>query len=129
VWAVGQAVIVHRVSASWQSTAVGGDHFAVWGSAADDVWMVGCDTTAARCGFIKHNLVKMTTPAADALYGVWGSGPSDVFTVGKGGVILHWDGISWVTEPSGSTADLRAVWGDGGEVFAVGAGGTILHRY
>ena len=62
------------------------------------------------------------------LYGVWGSGPNDVFTVGDGGVILHFDGVRWSPMESGTTARLQSVWGSGpSDVFAVGWNGVALH--
>ena len=46
------------------------------------------------------------------LPGLWGSGPSDVWAVGYGGTILHWNGAGWVVVPSGTTEFLSVV-GDG----------------
>ena len=61
---------------------------------------------------------------------VWGSASDDVFTVGKGGTILHYDGESWSAMESGTDVWLKDVWGTpGGDVFAVGEDGTILHHY
>src|SRR5260221_13237206 len=34
------------------------------------------------------------------LQAVWGSGPNDVWAVGAGGVILHWNGTAWTSSPS-----------------------------
>lgn len=63
-----------------------------------------------------------------AFHGVWGSGPSDVFFVGDGGSIVHFDGASYTALDSGTTNDLNDVWGEGatGSVFVVGAAGTLL---
>jgi hypothetical protein len=135
VYAVSTKILHREPNGSWTplSSTPAGDHNAVWGSAAGDVWFAGCDGTGSGCGFLKHlennNLNKVTTPRTDALYGLWGSSQNDIFAVGKSGAILHYDGSIWSSETSSTSADLRAVWGAGGEVFAVGAGGTILHRY
>lgn len=85
-------------------------------------------------------------PGTPHLTGAWGSSASDVFAVGDGGVILHYDGrawspmqsgqgtllhydgSSWRPAPTGTTEPLYTVWGAGAEVFVVGRGGTILHR-
>src|SRR5439155_245664 len=48
------------------------------------------------------------------LYGVWGSGRKDVFAVGTGGTILHYDGTSWTVQPSGTPQVLYGVWGSRG---------------
>jgi hypothetical protein len=77
-------------------------------------------------------------PTGNDLYGVWGSsgadsGPPDVYAVGWGGTILHYDGSSWSRMSSGTDRDLRGVWGSSGadsgppDIYAVGWGGTILH--
>jgi predicted small secreted protein len=62
------------------------------------------------------------------LAGIWGSSSSNVFAVGAGGTILHYDGKAWKAMASGTQADLTGVRGSSSSnVFAVGAGGTILH--
>ncbi|MGB2854970.1 MAG: hypothetical protein WBC55_11065, partial [Dehalococcoidia bacterium] len=67
-------------------------------------------------------------PQGNRLMGVWGSSPSDVFAVGYGGAILHYDGNSWSPMSSGTTLGLLGVWGSSStDVFAVGNNGTILH--
>jgi hypothetical protein len=64
------------------------------------------------------------------LYGLWGDSTA-AYAVGQSGTILAHDltGSAWLPESSGTTVDLRAVWGqDGGPFVAVGAAGTILMR-
>ena len=58
-----------------------------------------------------------------------------VFLVGNGGAITRCTGLDQPTpacaaDPSGSTADLAAAWGDpfNSQIFAVGANGTVLQR-
>ncbi len=57
-------------------------------------------------------------PQGNELRGVWSSGPGDVWAVGMNGTIIHWDGTSWASAPSGTTNNLYGVWG----------AGAILHR-
>ncbi|MCZ7584066.1 MAG: hypothetical protein M5R36_12420 [Deltaproteobacteria bacterium] len=58
-----------------------------------------------------------------------GTSSSDVYAVGAGGTIHHFDGAAWSRMNSGSAADLWDVWGSGpDDIFAVGTGGTILHH-
>ena len=60
---------------------------------------------------------------------MWGSTSNDVWTVGDGGTILHWDGTAWSAFVGGTTKSLSGVWGSASnDVWTVGAGGTILHR-
>ena len=62
-------------------------------------------------------------PQGNVLSAVWGSSGSDVFAVGGGGTILHYDGSSWSGMSSGTSNGLAGVWGSSGsDVFAVGGG-------
>jgi photosystem II stability/assembly factor-like uncharacterized protein len=59
---------------------------------------------------------------------VWGSSADDVFVVGYGGTILHYDGADWESMVSGTSAALLSLWGTGpNDVYAVGENGTLLH--
>ncbi|MFP2908871.1 hypothetical protein ACLESD_28235 [Pyxidicoccus sp. 3LFB2] len=68
-----------------------------------------------------------------ALFSVWGSSATDVWAVGAGGTIIHWDGKAWTPFSSPTHRDLRAVSGSGPtDVIAVGgkegdALPTIIH--
>ena len=67
-------------------------------------------------------------PQGNNLRDVWANSSSDVFTVGDFGTIVHFDGTSWSTMPSGTTNTLNSIWGSSGsDVYAVGANGTIVH--
>ena len=63
------------------------------------------------------------------LDGVWGSATSDVFAVGRGGTILHYNGTAWSSMSGAVVGDtLRGVWGSSAsDVFAVGRSGRVLH--
>src|SRR2546422_1531974 len=41
-----------------------------------------------------------TSGTSQHLLGVWGSGGTDVFAVGGGGTIVHYDGTSWTDRKS-----------------------------
>jgi len=70
----------------------------------------------------------MTSGTTNRLTAVWGSSATDVFAVGWGGTILHYDGTSWQLMTSGTGNNFNAVWGSSAtDVFAVGEYGTILH--
>ena len=70
---------------------------------------------------------------SQGLRDIWGSSGSDVFAVGEGAAILHYDGSHWATMPSGASGFLGGVWGSSGsDVYAVGVGdgdvgGLLLH--
>ena len=63
------------------------------------------------------------------LLSVWGRATNDVWAVGEGGAIVHWDGRVWTLSDSGTLDTLDTVWGDSaGDTWVAGASGTILHH-
>ncbi|HTK42658.1 MAG TPA: Ig-like domain-containing protein, partial [Gemmatimonadales bacterium] len=60
-------------------------------------------------------------PPAFPLASVWGTSATDVYAVGAGGTILHYDGHSWSAMTSGTGASFSGVWGtSAGDIYAVG---------
>lgn len=51
------------------------------------------------------------SPTNQPLRRVWGSGANDVWAVGSGGTIIHWDGNMWSASASGTVQDIQAIWG------------------
>lgn len=76
---------------------------------------------------------RVRSNTCQALSGVWGSSPDDVWAVGAGGTLLHWDGKEWTPFSSPTDRDLYGISGSGPDnVIAVGgrpgdALPTILH--
>ncbi|RPJ60732.1 MAG: S-layer homology domain-containing protein [Acidobacteria bacterium] len=67
-------------------------------------------------------------PQGNTLRSVCGSSAADVFAVGDGGSIIHYNGTAWSIMASGTTNRLNGVWASSAsDVFAVGVSGTILH--
>jgi hypothetical protein len=65
---------------------------------------------------------------------IWGRSSSDVYIVGNGGNIAHYNGSSWRKIESGTSLDIYDIYGDGEEVFAAGtsfqtAGRTFLRLF
>jgi len=59
---------------------------------------------------------------------VSGTSADDVWAVGSGGTILHYDGTNWRPSSSGATGTLFALWAeDRKNAWAVGDHGTIVH--
>ena len=59
---------------------------------------------------------------------IWGSSPNNVYAVGNGGLILHYNGREWVEESNVVDKTLKDVWGySSDDVYIVGHDGTILH--
>jgi hypothetical protein len=66
-------------------------------------------------------------PQGATLTSAWGT-CSNVWAVGQGGTIMHWDGARWSLVPSGTIADFEAVGGSGPrDVWIVGGASTALH--
>jgi photosystem II stability/assembly factor-like uncharacterized protein len=71
-------------------------------------------------------------PPAPAITGtlidVWAVSPTDVWTCGTDGQMLHYDGSSWTAAPLDTTQTLQGIWGTSkDDIWTVGAAGTILH--
>ena len=64
--------------------------------------------------------------ATDALWKVFGRGADDVWMVGTGGKLLHWDGESFAPSFVGRAESLFTVHGNGARFAAVGGFGTGL---
>ena len=66
-------------------------------------------------------------PSLAPQYAIWGTAKDDIYVVGDGGGIYHFDGATWTEMSTPTTERLLDVWGFvGGPVFAVGTNGTIL---
>jgi hypothetical protein len=132
------------ISWSFDSKGCGGKCYTaingIWGSSGSDVFAIGqisVQLTHVITGpFINHydgtswtEMMGFPPDGSSAdLYGVWGSSGSDVFAVGSGGTILHYNGGTWSSMTSGTTNYIYGIWGSSGsDVFAAGSGGTILH--
>lgn len=81
-------------------------------------------------------------PTQEDFLAVWGRSANDVWAVGFGGTIVHWNGVSWNLESTTSTQPLTDIHGrplpdnfdpldplaEEPPIFAVGWNGTILQR-
>jgi hypothetical protein len=73
-------------------------------------------------------------PQMQNIRGLWAISTSDIWGVGNAGTIIHYDGNSWSTTPSGVTSDLWGVWASGsndvwavGDLAAAGGNAVVLH--
>ncbi|MDF2695522.1 MAG: hypothetical protein K0S65_3905 [Labilithrix sp.] len=127
----------------WQGVPGTATVLGMWGPAANDLWLVGDNSTEVTW---QRSISLHGTVAADAggltwaeidshssvtLRALWGSSASDVWAVGDLGTIRHVtsaDATDWQSVASPTREDLRAVWGFAADdVWAVGDAGTILH--
>ena len=71
---------------------------------------------------------ELPTPQGETLRAVWAAAANDVWAVGDGGVVLHYDGKAFSAEHVGTSEDLLAVHGTGpNDVWAVGKGAVVAH--
>ena len=82
-----------------------------------------CDATNLECRYPAWTA--MASGATQALRGLWVNADADVYAVGDGGLILHYDGAAWskVDGPTRSalpvTDTFNGVWASGAELFIV----------
>lgn len=95
-----------------------------------------CDASDSNCAkpitCAEAEWCPVTTPVSTlyTLTSVWGSGPNDVWAVGSGGTIMHYDGTKWAltaTTPAVRNT-FHAVWGTGAnDVWAVSMTDVLFH--
>ncbi len=120
----------------------------VWGSGPNDVYVLDNDSSAydlntdttfsfdmivsSICRYDGSGWSTVKSDIKGPLMGIWGSDSNDIFAVGFGSKIFHYDGLEWSSTDRGPLR-LLGVWGSGpNDVFAVGdrgagLGGVILH--
>lgn len=92
--------------------------------AAADTGAADSDTAGPDQDGWRWHAVKL--PFANTIHGLWGE-REDLWAVGNGGLIAHYDGNGWTKLSSPTKEDLQSVWGPTkSELWAVGARGTIL---
>lgn len=69
----------------------------------------------------------MTSPTTQYLNGVWGRAANDVYAVGEGGAIFHYDGRVWEPLETGTPNSLYAIGGSATQVYAVGVRTVVRH--
>lgn len=72
----------------------------------------------------------MESKTTKALKAVWAASSTEVFAVGDGGTVLHYDGTAWSVqaELGGGAPVLTGVWGSSPQdVFAIAQDGRLFH--
>lgn len=65
---------------------------------------------------------------SDGILGIWGSARDDVWAVGRGGMVLHYDGTSWRPYDTPQTdLHLSNVFGIRSDSVWAGGYGTLMH--
>lgn len=122
--------------------------FGIWGSSATDVFAVGGDINGANDGIVLHydgttwaeSHIVSDNPGQDGTPGtpddsprqafkVWGSAADDVWVVGTGALVSHFDGAAWtdLPQPVYQSSPLTTVSGSGpSDIWAVGGFGNAI---
>lgn len=123
-WAVGgagmkdgDATILHWDGVAWTPSPVPPlkrarvyQFLKVWGTAADDVYVVGQRGVVLRWDGAAWT--ELFVGASDDLVSLWGTGPNRIVAVGgrANGIVSTWDGTSWHTENLAPLPGLNGVW-------------------
>jgi hypothetical protein len=113
--------------ATWQEafdTSSSGSLSGVWGSAPDDVFVVGGSEGGAEVYHYDGSAWSGMDLPEDLPLLVWvhGFGPDDVWAVGVDGAAAHYDGSAWSAVETGTDQDLWGVWGPSSEELWVVGG-------
>lgn len=133
-------VILRYQGTSWKPVYQGqGTSWRLWGNSSSEMFAAGVGGILRYDGNPKQQWkVAWNADPGRNLSDVWGSSPSDVFTVGMEGKVLHYDGKEWAPQATGVQANLSTVWGfSSTSVFALGSdlrcptcgGGGYVLRY
>jgi len=105
----------------------------IWGSSANDVWVVGDTGTIRHFGPNATEAEIVESRTRSNLNAVWGSGPNDIWIVGDNGTILHFDGTSWSESVAAFSVGqkkphLYGVWGSGSDDVWIVGNDIALHH-
>jgi hypothetical protein len=133
--------LLHRTASGWADAPVslGGmvdSLTALWGPASGDLFLLGALGSESRVVRVRGSEPQPSPLPGATLNAIWGSAADDVWVVGNGLTLFHFDGIGWsprtVPDSNASFRDFRAVWSSGLDVFAVGSdrnGSFILYNF
>jgi hypothetical protein len=131
VYLAGQRGVERFDGNNWSTILSGvGELFGIWGTSSSDFFVSGDGRFLHYDGDSWTNIPTglSTSFNVDRLAVVWGSASDNVYTGGRGGRILRWNGsdLQLVMEAPGE--NVHAIHGSGRRnVFAVGTNGNIWH--
>jgi hypothetical protein len=104
----------------------------VWGFGRENVFAIGTQDFEGTINLFHYNGNNWTAAGlltqSFAFEAIWGASPSDVYMVGEGGDIAHFDGETMTPINTGFNQSLYGIWGTGSQnIYAVGDNATLLH--
>ncbi|AKU93863.1 Type IV fimbrial biogenesis protein PilY1 [Labilithrix luteola] len=87
-----------------------------------------CTTKPLDCSEADFCDVPTNVDLRYSLTSVWGSSANDVWAVGSGGTIVHWNGTAWTGVDSGRKETFNTVWGSSATDVWIGAAFDVILR-
>jgi hypothetical protein len=124
----GQGVVYFYDGAVWEQQFAPGQLLnSIWGTADDDIYVVGDGGLVAH--FVGLGWKQWPSLTSASFRDAWSLPRADVFVVGDEGTIFQYDGSDWNDMSRGGPAAFNAVYGTSAmDVLAVGDEGLLL-RY
>ena len=131
IWAAGTNGIVVRYDPATGavadvSTGTTATFFGLWGSSANDVWVVGAGLAGRALlhwDGVAWSPVAFPPDVNGFPYKIEGPAPNDLYACGTEGLLMHWDGFVWTSVPSGTgTTLLTIAFGGPGYATAIAVG-------
>ncbi len=143
VYALDTFDLAHYDGSSWSTVNLpsggGGGDGQVWGTGANDVWVMSGSSQLAHYDGAQWKAVDLDI--VGDLSAVWGPAPNDLWAAGTAGAIAHYDGASWTQlthQPIGAPflrqllsvhgTSSRDIWIVGHELGSGGSTGLIYHH-
>ncbi len=125
---------VQRITTDFHGNPITLSLEGIWGFSANDTWIVGSLPIYGDGETWEVIDVREITNSDLSLSKAWGTDSNNMYFVGRGGSIAHYNGTSWrkiesPTGAGGTEVDLRDVWGQGNIVWVSGyeeTGETVL---
>jgi len=131
--------IVHWDGKIWQPLNFDGNGpEAIFGFSDSDFWIAGDwgspSTQRAYIGYWNGTNWQHWQLEFETLKAIWGTSSSNMYAVGVQGEIIHFDGASWTSMPSGTDYLLNDIWGTSeNDIYITGrnsaTGEGILLKY
>lgn len=142
---VGEGGTVERLeNGVWSLLSLGSvteNLLSVWGSSANNVYVVGNQSTAFKWTGTQFKIVVIAPGGSYNFHGVYGTGPDDVFIGAElrsppppsplhaGGAIYHWNGDTWISVFTDPVHDVLSIWrANDHEGFATGDSNSLLRN-
>ena len=123
---------IKRVPYNYEGTNYYHPIHAVFAFGTNDVWFCGNGVIHWNGSNFMPISISTNIWGPYQMNKIWGTSGNDLFVVGNGGNIAHYNGTSWIKIESGTTTDLTDVYGDGDNVFICGYKDfkpTVLLKY